>query len=124
MESLVFAGTTDPDSRHNRKKYTHTSDIDAPFISSRSVSSESTSSSNASPPRVPESVLKAERELKKFLKSQPGKSDVAIDFAAKRRLIVCDDSKLKLAEHYQPQESSKCSRMTDLINPKCFHRVS
>ena len=88
---------------------------------------ESTSASIALPLRVPESVLKAERELKKFLKSQPGKSDGAIDFAAKRRLIVCDDSKLKLVEMTeccQPRESSKCSRITDLINPKCFHRVS
>lgn len=70
-------------------------------------------------------VLEAKKELKKLLQSQHDKSDVPTDFAAKRHLILCDDSGLKLIEmSNELQESLKCDKMDDLINQECFNKVS
>ncbi len=70
-------------------------------------------------------VLDAKRELKKLLQSQHEKSDIPTDFAAKRHLILCDDSGLKLIEMSKElQESLKHNRMDDLINRECFDKVS
>ena len=124
---VAGAKYTDSDSRENRNEYAHrrACDIDVPFISSRNVSNEPNSLSNASLPRIPDPVVKAERELKKFLQLRHEKSDVAIDFAAKQQLILCDDSGFKLSEMTeQLRERLKGNRMADLINPKCFHQVS
>ena len=70
-------------------------------------------------------VLAAKRELKKLLQSQNDKSDVPTDFAAKRHLILCADSGLKLIETSKElQENLKCDKMDDLINQECFNKVS
>jgi hypothetical protein len=70
-------------------------------------------------------VLEAKRELKKLLRSQYDKSDVPTDFAAKRHLILCADSGLKMIETSKElQESLKYDRMDDLINQECFNKVS
>lgn len=70
-------------------------------------------------------VLEAKRELKKLLQSQHDKPDAPTDFAAKRHLILCDDSGFKLIETSKElQESLKCDRLDDLINQECFNKVS
>ena len=70
-------------------------------------------------------VFKAEKELKKLMQSQCDKSNKTTDFAAKRQVILCNDSGLKLIEmNKELQESLKCNRMADLISPACFDQVS
>lgn len=69
-------------------------------------------------------VLEAKGELKKLWQSQHDKSDVPTDYAAKRHLILCDDSGLKLIEMSKElQESLKCDKMDDLISQECFNKV-
>lgn len=70
-------------------------------------------------------VLESERELKRLLQSRCDKSDVPMDFAAKRHLIFCDGPNLKFIEMSgKLQESLKCNKVEDLISHECFDKVS
>ena len=74
-------------------------------------------------------ILEAQRELKRLLQLRLDKPNggTDIDFAAKRHLIVCNDSGLQLVEMSKElQESIKCDtiHMADLISQECFDKVS
>ena len=104
-----------------------TRDFDISFVSSRDISSEFCDMQLSGTISTQDHwrVFAAERKLKKLLHSRRDKTDVALDFAAKRHLIVCDDSHLKLIEMSKElQDRSKCNRKSIAISPKSFDQVS
>ena len=133
VEAATFMNR-DSESQHNRNEHAQkrTCGASIPLISSRNMNGTESASSfgvHVSHPVITDpAVFKAEKELKKLMQSRRlDKSDETTDFAAKRYLIMCDDSGLKLIDlemSKELQESLKCKRMADLISPVCFDQVS